>query len=167
MCAPAIAAAEPYLCFWAHLRTRVLAAAEERSAIRTGGILGSLAGLAGRAQGDSQGRGQEGPLAAVHRGGTGQWGPDQGTAEDYRSSCGMQSLSCKRGKQTGQLVGFCLLIHEHMSSISYCSPEGPTLCEKQTSNYLVKQQIYFQPYPRGRDGVEVTSLRDTSLAEQE
>lgn len=90
--APAIAAAEPYLCFWGHLRTRVLAAVEERSATRTGGILGSLAGLAGRARGGSQGRGREGPLAAVHRVGTGRWGPGRGTVEDYRSSCGMRNL---------------------------------------------------------------------------
>lgn len=71
-----------------------------RSAIHTGDILGSLAGLAGRARGDSQGRGREGPLAAVHRVGTGQWGPGRGTVEDYRSSCGRQNLTCKRGKQT-------------------------------------------------------------------
>lgn len=106
-------AARPYLCFSAHLRTPVLEV-EVRSAIHTGGILGSLAGLAGRArwvQGDSRGTGQEGPPAAVHRAGTGQSGPGRGTVEDYRSSCGMRNLSCERRKQTGELVCFCLLIH--------------------------------------------------------
>lgn len=114
----------PYLCFSAHLRTPVLAVVEVRSAIRTGDILGSLAGLAGRARGDSRGRGRGGPLAAVHRGGTGQSGPGRGTVEDYRSSCGMQNLPCKRGKQTGQLVCFCLLIRDHTSSMSDCSPKA-------------------------------------------
>lgn len=104
-CVPvSAAAAQPYLCFSARRRTPVLAAVEERSAIHTGDILGSLAGLAGRARGGSQGRGQGGPLAAGHRVGTGQSGPGRGTAEDYRSSCGMHNLACKRGKQTAQLV---------------------------------------------------------------
>lgn len=66
-------------------------------AIHTADNLDSLAGLVGTVpwvRVDSQGRGQEGHLAVVHRVGKGPSGLGQGKVEDFRSSFGMQNLSC-------------------------------------------------------------------------
>lgn len=65
-------------------------------AIHTADNLDSLAGLVGTVpwvRVDSQGRGQEGHLAVVHRVGKGPSGLGQGKVEDFRSSFGMQNLS--------------------------------------------------------------------------
>lgn len=68
-------------------------------AIHTGDNLDNPAGLAGTARWvrvDSRGTGQEHHPAAGHRVGKGQLGPGRGKVEDFRSSCGMQNLSCRR-----------------------------------------------------------------------
>lgn len=81
-------------------------------AIHTEGNLGNLAGLAGMApwvQEDTLGRGLEDHLAAGHRVGKGQLGPGQGRVEDFRSSCGMQNLSCRR--KTNRTTVLLYLFH--------------------------------------------------------
>lgn len=96
-------------------------------AIHTADNLDSLAGLVGMVpwvRADSQGRGQEGHLAVVHRVGKGPSGLGQGKVEDFRSSFGMQNLSCRKRK-TNRRVG--LLSPQHIYSISDCSPEDQSL----------------------------------------
>lgn len=116
-------------------------------AIHTGDNPGNLAGPAGTAPSvreDSLGTGQEDHPAAAHRAGKGRSGPGQGKVEDFRSSCGMQNLSCRRGKQTEELVCLCLLHPCPYNSHFRLLSRGPYVkCETQTSKYLVKQRVYF------------------------
>lgn len=76
-----------------------------RFAIHTVDNLDSLAGLVGmalrvlvgmalRVLAGSLGRGRGGHLAVAHRVGKGPSDPGQGKVEDFRSSFGMQNLSC-------------------------------------------------------------------------
>lgn len=96
-------------------------------AIHTADNLDSLAGLVGTApwaRVDSRGRGQEGHPAVGHRVGKGPTGLGQGKVEDFRSSFGMQNLSCRKRK-TNRRVG--LLSPQHTDSISDCSPVDQSL----------------------------------------
>lgn len=58
--------------------------------------------------------GQEDHPVVVHRVGTGQLDPGQGKVEDFRSSCGMQNLSCRRRKTEENWFAFVCFIYDHI-----------------------------------------------------